>query len=390
MNIRDRMLAVYRGQSGTQPLVTIYKRYLPCGQFEFESRDAGLGVVDYYPLTSLIAPPWHLLPGYLSEVKNAEMSINYRWRDGQRIEIREFHTPVGSVRQEMVLDPILGGEWTTKHYIDGIDDYQVLQYLVENSVLVPQEADYQRHVEHLGEAGLVLGRVDRSPYQKVLIELAGPERFLLDLQTEPEPVESLLAALDRKMDEMFDLVLQSDAPVIWQPDNVTVDVTPPAMYEKYLLPFYEKHGPRLKVAGKVYVVHMDGRLRALADLIRRSPFDVVESFSFPEMGGDVTFEDAQRLWPEKRVFPNFPATLCREDDATIEQRMQGLLSQHRRSEPLVIQFSEDIPTDATTRVVPLVCRKMSPAGVSSARHVPRPHASGSKMMSSRNRDNDQG
>ena len=373
MSIRERMLAAYRGEPSTQPIITIYNRYLPRGEFEHQSRVAGLGVVDYYPLTSFIAPPWHLLPGYLSEVKGVEPSISYRWQDGKRVEIREFKTPVGSVSQETIVDPVFGSDWISKHYISSLDDYQILEYIVENTVLVTQEEDYQRRVKNLGNAGLVLGRVDRSPYQKVLIELAGPEQFLMDLYTEPEPVESLFAALDRKMDQMFDMVLQSSASVIWQPDNVTAEMTPPAMYEKYLLPFYEKHGKRLREAGKVYVVHMDGRLRALADLLKRSAFDVIESFSFPEMGGDVPFQEALELWPEKRIFPNFPASLCHEDNEVIERRIQELLDQHNRSEPLVIQFSEDIPTESSARVIPLVAQKMAISPASSTSHLSGPH-----------------
>lgn len=369
-SIRERMLAAYRGQPSTEPLVTIYNRYLPRGDFEHQSRKLGLGVIDYYPLTSFIAPPWHLLPGYLSEVKGVHPSIAYRWDNGKRVEIREFKTPLGSVSQETVVDPVFGSDWISKHYINSIEDYKIVEYVVENSVLVSQEKDYQSRVENLGESGLVLGRVDRSPYQKLLIELAGPERFLMDLYTEPEPVESLLAALDRKMDQMFDMVLESEAPVIWQPDNVTAEMTPPAMYEKYQLPFYEKHGTRLRAAGKVYVVHMDGRLRALAEMIKRSAFDVIESFSFPEMGGDVPFEEAQELWPEKRIFPNFPASLCHEDDETVERRLKEILTSYARPEAPVIQFSEDIPTETSARIIPLTCRKIAPQKTSA---VPAPH-----------------
>ena len=364
------MLAAYRGQPSTEPLVAIYNRYLPRGDFEHQARELGLGVIDYYPLTSFIAPPWHLLPGYLSEVNGVQSSITYRWNDGKRVEIREYKTPIGSISQETVVDPIFGSDWISKHYINSIEDYKVLEYVVENSVLVCQEKDYQHQVENLGDSGVVLGRVDRSPYQKLLIELAGPERFLMDLYTDPEPVESLLATLDRKMDQMFDMVLESEAPVVWQPDNVTAEMTPPAMYEKYQLPFYEKHGSRLKAAGKVYVVHMDGRLRALTDQINRSVFDVIESFSFPEMGGDVPFEEAQKLWPEKRIFPNFPASLCHEDDETINRRVDEILASHAQSESPIIQFSEDIPTETSARVIPLVCSKIASQ---KATAVPAPH-----------------
>jgi len=44
----------------------------------------------------------------------------------------------------------------------------------------------------------VLGRLDRCPFQKLLIELAGPERFLLDLSDAPELVNGLIEAMDAR------------------------------------------------------------------------------------------------------------------------------------------------------------------------------------------------
>jgi len=58
---------------------------------------------------------------------------------------------------------------------------------------------------------VVLGRVDRSPYQKLLIELAGPERFLIDLYTESDPVVGLIELMSELMDEQVRLAIESEA-----------------------------------------------------------------------------------------------------------------------------------------------------------------------------------
>ena len=360
MNKKSRLLDAYRNISDGQPIASIYSRYLPRGKTEREARELGLALLDNYPVVSLIAPPWHLASGYVSESHGIELTISYSWTDGNKIEKRTYTTPHGSVWQETVAEPAFGSDWIQQFYIKSPEDYQIVQYIVENSVLRLQEKEFQRRVADMGTDGVVLARVDRSPYQKLLIELAGPERFLTDLYATPEIVEPLLDALERKMDEAFQMVLNTDAELIWQPENLAVEMTPPKMYEKYHLPFYGKYGPLIRAANKAYVIHMDGRLRPLAALIDRSPLGVVESFSLPIIGGDLSFAEALSLWSDKAVFPNFPASLSKEPHRKIEEFLDELYGQVPSNRPFVLQFSEDIPYEDWQYVVSLVSKFFAP------------------------------
>jgi hypothetical protein len=359
VTIRDRMMAVYRNELPDRVPVGIYARYLPRGACERMSRELGLGIIESYPLVSLLAPPWHAAASFLSEVKGASLRIEHAWENGHRAEIRTYHTSVGTVRQCVTVDPTFGSDWVREHYVKGPEDYKVLTYLVEHTVFRRQEAGFQAAQANLGDDGVVLGRVDRSPYQKVLIELAGPERFLVDLRTDPGPVVELLEAIRRRLEEAMGMVLESRAELVWQPENLTADMTPPPAFARYNLPFYEKYGAALHAAGKRYVVHMDGRLKPLGDLIARSPIDVVESFSLPMMGGDLTLSEARAAWPEKAVLPNFPAALCHRTDEEIEAFLGRWLAEAGAEVPWMLQFSEDIPPGQWRRVVPLVCRYLA-------------------------------
>lgn len=358
MTIRERMMAVYRNQRPDRVPVAVYSRYLPRGSGERMARELGLGIIDWYPVASLLAPPWHLDSRYLSEVKGAELSVGYAWREGRRVETRTYRTPVGTVRQESTVEPGYGSDWVLEHYVKGLEDYKVLAYLAEHTVFRRHEAGLRARTEELGEDGVVLGRIDRNPYQKVLIELAGPERFLIDLATDPGPAVELLEALARRMEEVLAMALESQAEVIWQPDNLTADMTPPAAFRKHCLPMYQQYGSRLQAAGKRYMVHMDGRLGPLKDLIAGAPVDLIESFSLPLVGGDLPLAEARAAWPGKVILPNFPATLCLQSDEAIEAFLDRLLAEAGTQGPWMLQFSEDIPAGQWQRVMPLVCRFM--------------------------------
>jgi hypothetical protein len=356
------MLDAYFGRPREVPPVGIYTRYLPRGDAERIGRDLGLGIIDYYPVVGMLAPPWHILPGFLSEVKGAEFSVKTSWREGKPVETREYRTASGTVSQRVEKDAGgIGSEHISRHYIATPEDYRVMTSIVENTVLSSHEAAFKARKADLGGDGVVMARLDRSPYQKCLIELVGQEQFLLDLYDDPEPALELMNAIDRRLDESFDLALRSGAQILWQPDNVTVDMTPPAAFEEHLLPFYRKRARLAREAGKAYVVHMDGKVKPLRELIERSGIHVLESVSIAEMGGDLSPEEMGTLFDSVSVFPNFPSNWCLKGDAELEKLARDFVAQ-LAGRPCMLQFSEDIPMSEWKRVYPLVARVVSGYG----------------------------
>jgi len=179
---------------------------------------------------------------------------------------------------------------------------------------------------------------------------------MVDLQTNPEPVLALLRALELRMEEVVDRVCESKAEVVWLPDNITSDMTPPTMFEKYCLPYYIKLAEELHHSKKLLVVHMDGRLRALKGAIARSPIDAVESFSLPVVGGNLEIAEARSAWPGKVILPNFPSPLATADEQTIRKFVEKLVEDMGANTPFMLQVSEDIPPKSWQNLLPLLCR----------------------------------
>jgi hypothetical protein len=356
-SVADAMLEVYNNRyPGSVPL-GVYTRYLPRSAVEREVRNLGMGIIDYHPAATMIGPPWHFYEGYLSEVKNTELRVSHVWRDGKRTERREWETPVGTIRGEIEFDPAgAGSEHIIKRYISEPEDYKIMEYIVENTLVRSNEAAIRGRMENLGGDGVLLGRMDRSPYQKCLIEFAGPERFLVDLFSEPELVGPLLDALERKIDEQFRIAVESKVPVLWQPDNVTSDMTPPNAFAEYCVPFYKRHQAEAADAGKPYVVHIDGKVKVLAEEIRDAGFDVLESVSIPDMGGDVEVREAQEVFPDTVVLPNFPSNWSGLNEAALEKRVTGMLESFAPGRAVMLQISEDVPANQWRRIFPVIAK----------------------------------
>ncbi|MBN2376408.1 MAG: hypothetical protein JXD22_08405 [Sedimentisphaerales bacterium] len=364
MTNHDRMMAVYRNQLPDVIPVGIYAKQFPRGYDERKFRSMGLGMIDYYPVTSMMGPPYRMGPGFLSEIKGAEFTVRHIWENGEHIELKTYKTKVGTVSQRVRKDPMYSSDWVVKDYIEKPEDYKIVQFLIENSVIRNNAKPLAQKMKEMGNDGVILGRIDRSPFQKVLIELANPEIFLMDIITGVAYAEELLEAMAHKYADILKWIPETPAEVVWQTENLSGDLTSPSLFEKYCLPLYNKITTCFDRKEKPFVVHTDGRMKPLLDLIAKSPFDACESFSYPEMGNDVTFTQAQQTWPGKVILPNWPASLCYESRKTIDAFLALKLEEVGLDKPYMIQFSEDVPMEHFSKTARAILDFMNENAVS--------------------------
>jgi len=357
MTIKEAMMTVYRNQMPDKPVVSIYSHYLSRGEMERNARNNGLGIIAYVPLTSQTGPPWHMRDGFLSKVTDVDLTSRYFYKNGALYERRTYHTPIGELSAEIGKSAGQGSEHIAKYYIHQPEDYPILEYVVRNTVFSPNFELFRRTAHELGEDGVVLGRIDRTPYQKLLIELAGAERFLMDIFMESETVEALLETMGKRYREQIEMAMDSDAEIIWIPDNVTVDMTPPENYEKYLMPHYQYCIKCAREAGKLVVVHCDGKIRPLSRYLNEIDFDAIESVSDPQISGDMTFLEAVKAFQGKVILPNFPSNLSMSPKEVIWDYVEDLKEQ-ARGIPLMLQISEDLEDNSYAKVIPVILEAM--------------------------------
>ncbi|MDR1579692.1 MAG: hypothetical protein LBS35_04995 [Synergistaceae bacterium] len=358
MTTRERMLAVYEHKIPDRFPVGIYGRYLPRGEIERKLRDKGLGIITYHPLVTFLGPPWHDLPGYISDVRNTSVREDRYFESGRMVRRITYETPVGSVWSEKEPSVGDGSEHTRSYFIKSVEDYKIMTYIVEHTVISSNERAISLRLAELGEDGVLLGRLDRSPYQKLLLEFVGGERFLVDIFEETEAVEELMDAMYLRLEESYEQALSTEALLVWQPDNVTSDMTPPRYFEKYLLPYYKKLSAAVHASGKKLAAHFDGKVKAISDLIPRSGVDVLDSLSLPEIGGDMTLTEARRAFSGVSVFPNFPANLSPADEKDIRAFLRVLKAEAGTDEPFMLQISEDLQEGSWARVLPIIADEM--------------------------------
>ncbi len=361
MTAKERMMAVYRGREVDHPAVGAYLGCIPKGEVEFDVRKLGVGLVKISipNTTHLIGSSWATNPNFCARVKNVSIREQHYWKNGMRIERWTYETPIGSVYQETCFERghMNLGKKVLKYYISDIEDYKIVQYIVENTEFDSLNANFLPALEELGQDGVELAVMHKSPFQYCMYNLCGPEQFLVDLMTEEDEVLPLMEALEEKMTESLKLSVNSPADGFWHPENITCDMTPPNLFEKFCLPIYQKFSKIIKETDKPYICHVDGKFKLLAGMIKESGIDVVESISVPEMGGDVSYQEARRLLPNQVLVPNFPSNLSFAREEEIVAFVHGV-KENAGKIPFMIEVSENIPHDAWKRVFPILCREL--------------------------------
>lgn len=329
-SIREKIMKALCGKGEKGIPFGAYSFLLPRGEIERRLRNSGLGI-------------FHFEKPYAAYMKEVEVVIKEGVDgEGRKYQIRRFLTPLGNVEEKILFDPGYGSQWIKEFLIKNFRDYEIVAFIFENTFYVPNYEGFTEVEKNMGDDGIVFANVERSPFQKTLLELAGPERLMMDLFDAPGMVEDFLKVLRRKQLEMYEIVAKAPALFVHNWDNVTEEMTSPHLFEKYCLPFYDEVGSFLRGNGKKFVVHMDGKLKNLKDLIAQVPIDVVESFTLKGAGGNLDIEEAQKIWTNKSVIANFPAFLCFKEERYIREYFENLFSRVDKSR-FMICVSEDLP-----------------------------------------------
>lgn len=360
MTLREKMLAVYQKRSRGKIPWASYVFYLPQGRVERELRNNGCGLIGWSPVSTLLPPAMANIGGWIyeSEIKDVEVTIKTVWENNHKVTIRTYDTPLGAVFEKITEDPGYHSYWIKKFLIESHRDYEIVKFIVENTIYHENYDSFMRAQEHLGDDGVPLALADKSPWQKMLIEVAGVERLSYDFHDNRSLVEDLLSVMEKKLDELYRIYAESPAEIIWIPDNLTGNLTEPKIFEKYCLPFYNRQAKLVHEKNKILMVHMDGKLKCLKDLIRKTHIDVIESFTLPEAGGDLSIEEASNAWRDKSIIANLPAFLCFKEEKAVREYLEKLLIKVSPRKNFMLEISEDLPYPFWRKTLPVVADVM--------------------------------
>ena len=293
MTPKQRILNAMRGEeidrAPWSPFLAYYWEHLTeeeraCGQTEY--------------LKAMGADP--LLRGfgaaYRVEQKNCTIT---RGGDGRK-GYTTFETKVGTLTEEHTYSPS-GRTWfLTGHPVKTEEDFRVLQYLMENQIVVPSPDDVEALHRNLGEDGLlvpILGVHCKTAFQSLVERWCGTENLTYALYDFPEVVQECLQVMWEKDLETVKASANTSAEafIFWE-DSSTTNISP-AMFEAYTAPELNQWSRVLHDNGKLLIHHACGHLRDIIPAMCRTGIDVIESIS-PPPTGNIDIGEAAAMMPD--------------------------------------------------------------------------------------------
>jgi len=354
MKMRERMLAVIREEKSDRvPFVQYDNMNAPNEKIWDEIGKDNMGVLRWCGAHRYEHPNCH--------IEHEEII-----RDGRRGSRNTLVTPAGSLFEERLLVPNMGGvAGFAKHYVETVDDYAILMAYLNDITVVQDAAEVRKAIDDLGDTGLPHVSIGRTPFQRLWIEWVSIMDLSMHLADAPQLLQECMDLMGAILIQVAEVVWGAagdmDIPYVVIPDNITAPLIGEERFRRYCMPYYEAVASRLADKNIPVFVHMDGDLKPLWSAIGESAVSGLDSLS-PVPDNDTSVSDAASMWPDMRLLVNFPSSVHLAAPEVIYHQAMQILTQGGHTGHLQIQVSEDTPPNAWRKSFPQIVRAIEDFG----------------------------
>ena len=348
MTMRERMLAVIQGREHDRVPFAMYEIMLPA-QEAFDLLGHGnIGLIRFCSI-------------FRAETPNCRRESTIFFEGETKWERNILRTPKGDLTELRIFEPAFDSSTARKHFVETREDYERLWSYLEDAVILDNYDQYYRDCAELGDDGIPKTEIERTPWQQLWIEWVGLEPLSYHLADWPDHVEHTLDLLERRARQTFEIARRSPAPFIVIVDNITASAIGPARFRKYCARLYDELDAMLADRGIPVFSHMDGMLKPLWKDIARSRVGGLDSFT-PVPDCDTTVAEAVAMWPEKRLWLNFPSSVHLAPPDQIRATADQILADAGHTGRLQVQISENVPLDRWQISFPVIVEAIEAFG----------------------------
>ena len=348
ITMRDRILAVVQGRPLDRVPFVMYDGMLPLDDVFGCLGPDRIGLMRWCPTHRVEHP-------------HCRFESEDYFVDGAKLRRNTLHTPAGAIHEERAFEPVYESSSIRKHYVETAADYQALWSYLEDSIILDNLDEYFRDCAELGERGVPLVAVERSPYQQLLVQWVGLDNLSYHFADYPDHVAHTVDLLRRRARRIFEIARRHPSHFIDFPDNITARAIGPRLFQEYCAPLYNELADILAERGALVFVHMDGDLKPLWSVIGASGVRGIDSLS-PAPDNDTTVADAVLLWPEMRLFVNFPSSVHLSPADAVRDEADAILAAAGHTGRLQIQLSENVPYFAWRTSLPAIADAIAAFG----------------------------
>jgi hypothetical protein len=273
-------------------------------------------------------------------------------QDGDR-KITEHHTPVGTVRTVERITRDLDEQGLPgrieEHPLKTPADYKVWEWVVEHTWWDPAYDAYRAYDAEIGDDGLPMVAVGDVPLHDFAQTLAGYEHAFLQMADYPREVDHLLSVMaEVQRERQWPVIADSPAELFLHGQHLSSQFTPPRLFERYVLPYYQEFTALLHDRGKYLAMHADNDTSRILRHIEEAGWDVVECFVTAPMV-PLTLEEARAAWGDRvTIWGGLPSILLSPNVpwAEFESYVERIFNTIAPGDAFILGVADNVMPDA--------------------------------------------
>jgi hypothetical protein len=355
MTLRERILAVYRGETpDVVPFMLdlshwfYHKNRMPWDlTVAYEKPETALidyhkrtGVGFYMPnLAAFFSAKYgsDVLSEVIKETRNGVPEITWR-----------LSAPLGSIERRRIWEEA-SYSWAISQW--GVRDengLRILAYALRSRTYYPLWDNYRAWNDYVGETGVVYALPGYSAVGHIMHYWMGVEGTIFAAEDWPQTLREVVDEVNENNLELIDLLAQSPAEVICLGDNFSSDIQPPGFFNRWSRPYYVEAVRRLHAAGKFVAVHIDGRLRGALAMIRATGADCADAVTPAPLGDLSPQQCRQEAGPDFILSGGVPPNLWLPDVPleVFKKSVLDWLELKKQSPRLIANAGDQVPPGA--------------------------------------------
>lgn len=355
MTLRERILAVYRGET---PDVVPYM--LDLSHWFYQKNQLPWDLSKSYDQPEYALIDYHKKVGAGFYIPNLGSFYSATPRPDVQIEVSKdetpgheaitwtYNTPLGTISRTRVWEE--GSySWAIRDWgIKTEQDLRILGYALSGYTYRPSFERYQAWVDAVGDDGVVYLSPGYSGMGYLLNYWMGIEGTTYAICDNPELVHEVVDQINENNLRMVDMLAQYPGEIILMGDNFSGDIQPPSFFAEWSRPYYTEAIRRLHAAGKYVAVHIDGKLHGALGMIRDAGADCCDAATPAPMGDLTPAECREEAGPDfilsGGISPN--VWLPGVDTDTFKRAVLNWLELRKVSPRLIAAAGDQVPPGA--------------------------------------------
>lgn len=242
--------------------------------------------------------------------EDSQVRFSRRDLSATEYELR-WDTPVGSQRAVYRISRNSPWHEPLKWPISEESEMKVAAWREERARWWWDQATFDRVAAEWGRLGAPMMYILRTTIQHLYVSEMGVEAAIYALMDYPATCDRFFEALNLSQERLIQVINASPIRLINFGDNLHASTTSPELFEKYILPVYQRRCELLHAAGKFVCSHWDGDCRTLLPFAKETGLDAIEAIT-PKPQGDVTLEETKEALGDMILMDGIPAVFFDE------------------------------------------------------------------------------